>query len=501
MKKIFFLLVISILLVSCTGSSYEPTQTSLPSLDVSITSTLVATTSAPTITPSTTSVHLTSIPIVTATITLTRTARPTAKPALIPTSTPTFGIGSVKTHTPVPQAQCPTENTELIPEFEFSSYSAASLELFYQHILDFLNSGGTFSAVITAYHQYEPEVDERTIQERDVTADGIPELLLTDRNSFVAFVCQNGQYQRKALVAGTYHYNRPVIVDIQDMNLDGVPEIISIAGDYRIREVSVVSWNGNEFQWLNVGQPCYFLLGDSWAYALDIDNNGLLELVLKQAIPVWSEYYDGLPWRPETRVCSWNGVQFVISHMTIDSPPEYRFQAVQDGDRAALVGDYTKALDLYQQAIFSDQLDWWSQERSVYERSTMLPENGLRPTPDSSVHADPAEYPSLAAYARYRIMLLHTVQGYLPEAQIVYDTLQAKFPDGQTGHVYAEMASAFWNEYQVSGNISQACAKAIAYASLNPVEVLVYLGNSDYSIVNFGDQSLEYTPKDICPYR
>src|SRR5205823_14407 len=114
---------------------------------------------------------------------------------------------------------------------------------------------------------------------------------------------------------------------------------------------------------------------------------------------------------------------------------------------------------------------------------------------------DPSEYPSLSAYARYRIMLLYVVRGDLSDAKTVYDTLQAKFPAGQVGHVHTEVATAFWNAYQASHSVAQACTQAIAYAAEHPADVLAYLGRSDYSKYPFGDQSLIYRAADVCPFQ
>ncbi len=177
------------------------------------------------------------------------------------------------------------------------------------------------------------------------------------------------------LIGQTYHFFQPVIVDIKDMNLNGVDEIVAIDGDDRIRIVTILEWDGNRFQSLildrdlpwNPLQSCSDLLGPSWAYVQDTDNNGTLELVLKQVIPIWSEYSYGLPWRKETRICTWNGTAFVLTQREIDTPPEYRFQAVQDGDLAARAGEYDQALSLYQQAISSNILLGWSQAWRNYE--------------------------------------------------------------------------------------------------------------------------------------
>lgn len=444
----------------------------------------------------------------------TSTLRPTKTSTPSPTIAATFDAGNIKTRTPAPAAQCPVEKPEMVPVFEYSSSSSESVGYFYKQVLDFLNAGGTRRAVVVVYRPHTFGVmisgvtGDNIIRERDITGDGIPDLLLTDSNTMYAFVCENGQYQGTILMGQTYHFFQPVIADIKDMNSDGVDEIIAIEGDARIKIVTVFEWDGSEFQTLiqDVGgswpRTCSDLLGSSWVYAQDMDGNGTLELVLKQGIPIGPEYGMGLPWRKETRTCTWNGNAFVLTQIEIDTSPEYRFQAVQDGDRAARAGEYDQALSLYQQAISSNTLLGWSQAWRNYEMEKYNSQAfDPSPTPEPTPVLDPAEYANLAAYARFRILLLHVVQGYLPEAEIMHNTLQKDYPEGQIGHAYAEMATAFWNEYQKDEKIWQACAKAIEYAVEHPAETLSYLGNGEYAIMYYGDQSLEYKPEDLCPFQ
>lgn len=412
-------------------------------------------------------------------------------------ATPTLDVATTLRRTPPRPAECQTATSAMTPDLEFSSSTVESVRRFLEQILEYLNAGGARSAVITAYRQHDPRSDESVIQEKDVTGDGVPELLLTESDAFVAYVCEDGRYIIKALPVWTYHYGQPLIIAIQDMNLDGVNETIAISGDERIRLVSVIGWDGSDFRSLVEDRTCSTLYGPSWAEAQDVDDNGTFELILRQEIPIWSEYVDGLPWRKETRTCTWNGRSFLLTHTDIDTPPEYRFQATQDGDRASLEGDFDAALDLYQQAIFNNDLEWWSIDRRIYEMNT----EGYRPTPMPTLLPDPAEYPALAAYARFRMMLIHTIRGDLSEAGVVHQTLQATYAQGQVGHAYAEMATDFQDEYQRSSDIGLACSKAIEYATEHAVEILTYLGNSEYGMVYFGDQSLVYKPEDVCPFR
>lgn len=443
-------------------------------------------------------------------------SQPTSTFTPSPSITATFEADNIRSRTPASPAQCPVEKPELVPTFEYSSFTSESVDYFYTQVLDFLNAGGTRQAVVAAYGQRTAGVmisdvtGDNIVQEKDITGDGVPELVLTDSNTMDAFICQNGEYQGKNLLYQTYHFTQPVIVDIIDMNLDSVGEVIAMEGDASIRFVSVLEWDGNAFQLLNSErgsrwdplQSCSDLLGSSWVYAQDTDGNGTLELVLKQDIPIGPEYGMGLPWRKETRICTWNGTAFVLSQRSIDTPPVYRFQAIQDGDVATRAGQYNQALALYQQAISSNTLLDWSPAWRIYEMEKYNIEGvDPSPTPRPTPVPDLAEYANLSAYAHFRMLLLYIVQNDVPEAKTIYDTLQQEYPESRAGHVYAEMATLFWNEYQHGNTIEQACATVTEYAFDHPAETLSRLGNGEFAVMYFGDQSLTYRPKDLCPFQ
>ena len=105
------------------------------------------------------------------------------------------------------------------------------------------------------------------------------------------------------------------------------------------------------------------------------------------------------------------------------------------------------------------------------------------------------EYPQLAAYAYYRIMLIHIVQGHESDAGTVYKTLGQKSSNNPYGRPYFEMAAAFWETYQSTRKMYDGCAAAIQYAAEHP-GILIPLG-SDYH----GSQSHTYAPEDVCPFR
>jgi hypothetical protein len=188
----------------------------------------------------------------------------------------------------------------------------------------------------------------------------------------------------------------------------------------------------------------------------------------------------------------WDGQYFTLKNDEY-TPPVYRFQAIQDADREVVNGYFDRALVLYQDASFSNKLEWWSPERRTYETNPLYfstPE-----TPEPTPIVDNTEYPKLAAYAYYRIMLLHIVRGYESDAGTVYITLQQKFGTDPNGRPYVEMATAFWEAYQSTHKMYDGCAAAIQYAAEHS-EILIPLG-SDYH----GSQSHTYVPADVCPFR
>lgn len=160
-----------------------------------------------------------------------------------------------------------------------------------------------------------------------------------------------------------------------------------------------------------------------------------------------------------------------------------------------IVGKYDKAIRLYDQAVSNNTLEWWSAERFAYEQHTGNPVIMFIETPSTVPTEDLSEYPSLAAYAYYRIMLLHLVQGSEVDAEDTYKTLQQEFGSDPYAQPYLEMATKFWDIYQSTHKMYDSCAAAIQYTAEHP-EILVPLG-SDYH----GSQSHAYVPADVCPFR
>ncbi len=307
------------------------------------------------------------------------------------------------------------------------------------------------------------------------------------------FLCQAGQYAL-AYDYRTYAFSAD-LETVEDVNNDGVPEIVFAETEFGAGVNSSTTyylweWDGRAFVDITAGDLVAY---NGSGVITDTDGNGTKEVVLTQGIVGGlAAQNEGGPQRTRTEVWGWNGQTFVLMDSGYTSP-EYRFQAMQDGDDASLAGRYDRALAFYQQAILDEKLQGWSSEWFAYYFQGIG--GGGDATPFPTPAPDPTERPRIEAYSRYRILLLHIVRGYIPEAKTVYDTLQKKFLAGQVGYGYAEMATKFWNEYNASQNIGTACGRAIAYARAHTNEVLTPLGSQ------YGWTNRDYAPEDICPFK
>jgi hypothetical protein len=439
------------------------------------------------------------IPTSTATPIPSNTPTPSITPLpTIPTFTPTFDASTIVTVTPAPKAECPKENDSLKPNFRLDDNSIDIEE----EILGYLNNGGSIQRIIgeiSEIYPYPPRLN-KAYAFTDVTNDGVPDLIFDGfptsdsdvspiYHTFYILYCRNGQY---SLFSGQNELGIALfntVYKIIDMNKDNIPEIMvynNKCSDTGCFSFFIGEWNGKAF--VNLATHAY-LEGITDGKVQDTNNDGTLELILFGGLPLHEP-----TWRSEIHTHIWNGKNIVEQPVEY-AQPVFRFQAIQDADAAVITEKYERALQLYEEAISKKNLEWWSAERQQIEQAELDYYWAGEPTPDTKTVEDTTEYPRLAAYAYYRIMLLKLAQGNEAEAKVAYKTLQGKFGNNENAKPYIDMATDFWNAYQSSHKMYDGCAAAIEYAAEHP-EILIPLG-SDYH----GSQSHTYVPADVCPFR
>jgi len=422
----------------------------------------------------------------------TQTASITPLPT-IPTFTPTFDVSTIVTVTPAPKAECPRENLNLVPVFPARTNQNFFIEN-REEILQYLNVGGGLKEaaerLLTVYG--DPAIVE------DVTGDNIPELVFVDYTKepkLHVFSCHNGQYQDilPDISDGLTGYSTAISATVNDLNQNGISDILLKTNCSRglgCTSLFILEWDGTEF--INLIKPREIFEGTAERNIEDINNDGTLEVIVKDDVNGGYAYFIGFPWRVSTHIYMWNGKNYALQDIQY-SAPQYRFQALQDADRFALLKDFDSATKLYNMTITDKELLPYSSELSKHMEwlywNPMSIASATNPPPDLT------EYPRLSAYAYFRIMLLQLAQNQEPDASTTYDILQEKFRDDPYGHPYTEMATAFWEIYQSTHKMYDGCAAAIQYAAEHS-EILTPLG-SDYH----GAQSHTYVAADVCPFR
>lgn len=486
MKRIFIVLLFSILLLGCVAQRQEnvPLVTSTPTANREVLTVPI--------------LSITASPVATV------TPQPSITPSLFPTkiSTPTSNFQNILQviFSPDPRAICPLGSAS---EIAIPTELPLNNNDFERTIENILNSGGVEQLVRRLSSE-----NSTNFRYEDLTNDGVRELIIRNWHDYygdlTVFGCKNEKFVNLLTISSDLE-QPPGINVIQDLNGNGVKElVVDIVGSHCCTGVMVYEWNGLRFESLVKTWSVDYtsgklestdmaeLEGVAQASVVDIDSNDTFELLLDGGAPSYTGGWTGIdgPWRKEKVIYMWNKENYVWFSQKY-YPPNFRFEAIQDGDTETQRGDYDSALKSYQAAIFDDKLKSWTQEvwRDISQNQD--PEN-LRYPDVEKMPFNQNEYDQLSAYARYRIMIIYLKQGWESDAETVYQSLIEIYPQGSSGYPYSELANEFWNEFQISHDLILSCNQAINYATKYP-EILEPLGSH-------GLFDKFYEPEDICPF-
>jgi hypothetical protein len=282
----------------------------------------------------------------------------------------------------------------------------------------------------------------------------------------------------------------PEILQSGDINADGALDLTYIqftGSDTRgipYHTITSLEWNESQQQLKDLTDGG-IKIGGCLREITDTDGDGVNEIVA--AIVARDREHGPPPHRMDTAIYAWDGTQYVLSQ-TIPGPPLYRYQALEDAWAAVEGGDFDSALQLYQQAIQDDDLlQLWVE----------LPE-GEQPEREQ-----PKQRPYIAAYAYYRMMLVHVLKGDIGTARATQERLVGEYriegnddqwDESKLGYGFAQMAHIFWQAFETDQNVSTGCDAVVTYATENPqlIEWLVRFGG--------GLDATVEEPLDLCPF-
>ena len=392
------------------------------------------------------------------------------------------------------------------------------IETLSPQILAYLNLTGTIddlTETLDALHNDFVDVKGTQVFRTDITWDDVAEVVVSVNGDFgggvegaiLAYGCEEGAF---VLLGQIDVYGMsdddaylPQIIDIVDMDgragADIVHSYVSVVGRGYIREIEIHWWDGYRFDILASGWQVWAGNGT----IVDRDEDGTPEIVLTSP-ETYNPEFDAngqIDWRQTEDVWQWLGGLFIPVCKRAISEPDFRFEAVENGDDNLLCGFYNPgyydiALDYFQQVIDDETLlDWPLDCRTPFYCATEEPENYA---------TDPGERLRLMAYSRYRMMQVYLALGDLEAAAIIHKTLLVGHPSGTPGHPYAELATVFWESAMATDNLGTACEETLAYATEHQEELFVlpdiYQRGDDADPHGYFDRFID-SSWQICTFR
>lgn len=390
------------------------------------------------------------------------TAVPTSEQMTAATSPPA-------TPTSAPQSGCPIPPGSP-PQPDLSAPFNWALEL-----QDYLNNGGLIEPLAESLSsQPGPDGSTAGVVRRDLTGDGFEDLAVVlygdqqdidPSGSLLIFRCDKDRYRLAYSSAPGQNLGPPVLVTVQDLNADGVPELLftrqSCGAHTCFKQVEILRWDRSAFVNLFEGRsddlpsPSLEIAGpqNDGSYHIEITAQGI------------SSAGAG-PYRQFTREWQWSKEEskFVLAGEQL-APPSFRIHLLHDADDAASAGNFDAALLMYQRVREDGRLDDWIKGETGYAE--------------------------LAAFAAYRQMTMYTVMGRLEEASQAVGFLQEAVPEGSPGYGMRLLAENYWGAFSQAQDLSAACASAQRFADQHAAEVLEPL--------QYGYANRIYTAADVCP--
>jgi hypothetical protein len=415
---------------------------------------------------------------VTSSITPSKTVTQTPTQITLPTKTLNprdFDASTITTITPAEPAQCPNLDTSIEIDIDrLISFNQEDGEtkpdgLLMDVFIDYLNQGVPIDSLISAIGQQEDyKKFLLQLQIVDVTGDNIKELIFRNPIGYEVIGCIDQEYKTITKFGSRDDWPTMEIVDANNDNLMDLSVKYSF-GSWGSSNYHIYSWDGNTFVRQNPND-CISAGDMNFTVTLeDTDNNGTLEIILYSDDKRFPYYYPDLyPPRTEKMTCMWNGSEYLAVNVE-NSPPFYRFQALSDASQKRYYGYFDQALELYWQAINDPILQWYTDERNKQEWQRYMDASNNEqniepdPTPTPVLIPNPDEYDNLAAYAYFRIIMIHLLQDDVSSAESVYEEMLSKYPVGCKQSLLPESAKIMLDSYKQSEDIHNACTEVLKF--------------------------------------
>lgn len=389
------------------------------------------------------------------------TATPSAPTPPAPAATPTAVEGeTISTDAPTPDEQ--DDAAEATCPDSFVDYPAQIVTLL-------AASGGDMEATLSFLRDCSA-LSEENVRRGDWNEDGVPDWVLVLQNPHSDSALPDTELLVFMSDAGGYTLSfqaRPAgqvgVLAASDINLDGQPDLVWVdttcGASTCFDTVIVRSWDGAG--WVDWTERTIVM-----AYA-QVKLDELRDSGQGSEIVLQGGEYGSVgagPQRSRTEV--WG---------SIEGAPYRLLDTVYERSNCLYfkVLDANEALSRYQEIGLTQAREMYTE--AITSRS--LVKCGQRSD----------ELSELRSFSLFRLAMIHAYEGDAALAAETVAQLQNAFPDS----VYTSLATTWLAAYESSGDPTEACAAATAYAEANPE---TYEALSDYGYAN-----PTFTAVDLCP--
>ncbi len=341
----------------------------------------------------------------------------------------------------------------------------------------FLSGGGSSTVLEATLRNWGALTDRGGVvqADTDLTGDGVREVIVTLYNPqtyteeallnagvLLVYGCDDGGYRLLYRTSFNPTVSLPELLRVGDMNADVRAELVFMTqtcnGTSCISDAKILTWNSivGSFEELNIGQVIAI---NGRIGIADVDGDGVLELTAQINPP--GSTAAGPP-RAVIDTWDWNGEDYVLA-LREQEQTRYRIHAVYEADDMMRAGQLRSAITAYANLRDNRSLQSWT---------------GV------------SDEAALRAYAAWRIVIAFA-QLNSPRAEDWVALLNNESPPGSTGAAFAQMASAFMDNFRATGDARAACAAALSTgASVSALGLM----NS------YGYNNRTYTLNDLCPF-
>lgn len=401
------------------------------------------------------------------------TPTPTATATPLPTDTPPPTYTALPTYTPLPSAT-PTPRIPPRP-INFLDYPDTV-----RRVADTLD--GDPQELWGALAQWGAIRDDQgAVRQVDITLDGTPDLVVWYVNPTADLPLTQGDI----LILTPSDSNWRIVFDAnfgasastvglgvrllaaEDVNNDRQAELAWTWADCGAHTcfttVEIGSWTGSGFSDLTAGDIVLPTLQD--AEFVDQDGDGTQELLLTGGII--SSVGAG-PQRVRTEIYRWNGTGWALAD-TLYAATDWMPLVVWEANDRLAAGNLAEAINLYTQVITNGGFRPWHGDHG-----------GTAMTAEE-------ERALLAGFSRWSLVLANAILGEDDTAETWLNRLRETQPESP----YRQVAERFWQTWQTTKDLTQACEAARSYAASNRAAVVEPLNS-------FGYANPQFEASDIC---